>query len=326
MSTADKLLEQMFSSIELRERCAEKLKKLAQELESHRGNCNVSECVGSSTAVFGAACLIGAGVATLFTGGAAAPLLGLAGGVCSGAGLGLSVGTKITEHFLSSGTLKEAQEIDRKNREIAKEIQKLFDQLEAESPCADPDDLEQYMLTEILKAMARRSGLQHQFMHKLDDQTQPGIHFYPSPGNMMQNPTSFKLDAKVILAGIVSLFSLKVVGEKMERLLIKGGQQLFKKLSKTGLKKVAKGGAMALGGAVVMVFELPEAIDNWKDLIQQNHVTEASKSMRDAADELQKSSRTLRKHLNDIKYEVFCIVSGGVGLLAKSVELVQLPP
>ncbi len=61
-----------------------------------------------------------------------------------------------------------------------------------------------------------------------------------------------------------------------------------------------------VGGAVGLVFELPEAIDNWKEMIENNHVTEASKSLTDTADAILKTCKTLRKQFSDIKYEVFC--------------------
>lgn len=56
-----------------------------------------------------------------------------------------------------------------------------------------------------------------------------------------------------------------------------------------------------VGGAVGMAFALPEAIDNWKDLIEKNNVTEASKSLRDTADAILKMTRTLKKQLDEMK-------------------------
>lgn len=61
-----------------------------------------------------------------------------------------------------------------------------------------------------------------------------------------------------------------------------------------------------MGGAVGLAFALSEAIDNWKDMIEKNHVTEASQSLRDTADAILEMTRTLRKQLDDIKYDVFC--------------------
>jgi len=54
-----------------------------------------------------------------------------------------------------------------------------------------------------------------------------------------------------------------------------------------------------------MLFTLREAIDNWTDMIKKNHVTEASKSLRDKADEIKEVTQTLREQLDDIKYDVF---------------------
>ncbi len=58
------------------------------------------------------------------------------------------------------------------------------------------------------------------------------------------------------------------------------------------------------------MLELPEMIDNWKKLIEENHVTEASQSLRDTAEDMLKMTGTLRKQLENIKYEVvyvFCL-------------------
>ncbi|KAM6965876.1 uncharacterized protein LKV04_018374 [Tautogolabrus adspersus] len=303
MSTADRLLEQMYSWIEQREQCASKLRKLAQELESLREKCNASEAVGSSVAVVGAACLIGAGVATLFTGGAAAPLLGIAGGVYSGIGLGISVITKITEHLLSSDTMKEAQKIESKSNEITQKIQKLFQKLKEETQQAgsfgDPDDLDRHVMTEILGAMARRSGVPHHFIMKMLQR--PNSFFNVGPGNIGLNQRAFNPELMVGLAGILSFFTLKAGGKEFQFLFAKGGQQLFKEVSKAGLKTALKGGAMAVGGVIGIAFELPEAINQWKDLIEKNHVTEASQSLRDTAEDLKKISRTLREQLDEIK-------------------------
>nr|XP_029134548.1 uncharacterized protein LOC109989308 [Labrus bergylta] len=282
MSTADQLLEQMFSWIEQREQCARKLKKLAQELESLRENWNASKAVGRSVAVVGAVCFLGAGVATLCTGGAAAPLLGLAGGVFSG--LGISVITKITKHLSSSDTMKDAKKIESKSNEITTKIQKLFQKLKEERQQAGsftgPDDLDRHVMTEILGAMARRSGMHPHFIMQMLQR--PKLFFNGGPGSIGLNQRAFNPELMVVFAGILSFFTLTAV-------------------SKTGLKTVLKGGAMAVGGAIGIAFELPEAINQWKDLIEKNHVTEASQSLRDTANDLKKISRTLRKQLDKIK-------------------------
>ncbi len=243
MATADQLLEMMFSWIEQRECCAEQLRELAQELESLRKKCNASECVGNSVSVVGAACLIGAGVATFFTGGAAAPLLGVAGAVYSGVGATISVVTKITEFFSSSDTIKKAQKIEKKSNEIAEEIQELFQKLKAErkKACsfADPDDLDRHVMTEILSAMARRSGLKMQINVGILDK-----FFFNAGHDMTLNQVFFRPELTVGLGSILTFFAFQASGKEFKPLLDKGAEQLVKQISTAGMKAFLKGGAL----------------------------------------------------------------------------------
>ncbi|XP_073343596.1 uncharacterized protein [Pagrus major] len=302
MSTADELLELMFSWIKERECCAEQLRKLARELESLREKCNAAECVGSVVSVVGAASLIGAGVATFFTAGAAAPLLAVAGGVYTGVGVTVSVGTKITEHFLSSDTLKEAQEIEKKSNKIAEKIQKRFEQLNAEvkerSPFADSDEVDQHVMSEIVGAMARRSGLRQNIDFSKEFFSDPALR-----AMMMNQSSNSAMTAGLTLqvVGILTFFSLKNGGKKFDILFAEGAKQLMKQVATTGFKTALKGGAMVVGGAVGMGFALYEAIDSWQDLIKKNHVTEASQSLRDTACDIRKISQTLREQFNDMR-------------------------
>ncbi|XP_044187309.1 trichohyalin-like [Thunnus albacares] len=304
MATADQLLERIFSWIEQRERCAEKLRKLAGELESLREKCNGSECIGSSVSVAGAACLIGAGVATLFTGGAAAPFLGLLGGVYTGVGLTVSLATKLTEHLISSDTMKDAQKIEQKSNDIGETIQRLLEKLKAEkrgvNSFTDPDELDRHVMTEILGAMARRNGLKWPInISSFGDDWEEVIGFIGQDSPQL-NPNLIMPCVMFAVAGVLICFSFKAKGKASKRLFAKGGEQLIKKVSSAGFKTFLKGG-LVVGGAVGMAFALSEAIDNWKDMIEKNHVTEASQSLRDTADAILEMTRTLRKQLDDMK-------------------------
>lgn len=263
MATADRLLELMYSWMEQRENCAEKLKDLARELESLREKCNISECAGSSVSVVGAACLLGAGAATLFTGGAAAPLLGVIGAVYSGVGATISVVTKITEHFLSSNTMKEALEVDKKSSKIGEKMQQLFEQLKAEkrklSPHADPDELDQHVMAEFLTAMGKRSGLKGKivvrtvhnetrfFLDAGPDYQHLGFdsnqlwHFGAGSGPMMAN---FTPELTFLVAGTLAIFAMKAGGKNSKVLFAKGTEQVIKQMSAAALKTTLKGGAM----------------------------------------------------------------------------------
>ncbi|XP_062267068.1 uncharacterized protein LOC133973315 [Platichthys flesus] len=300
MTTADRLLEQMFSWIDQRSRCADQLDKLARELESLRQNCNGGEAVGSSMAVVGAACLIGAGV-TLLTGGAAAPFLGVLGGTYLGASAVISVTTKLLEHFLSGSTMKDAKEIEEKSNELAEDIQRLFEKLKSEKKkanrSADLDDLDRHILTDILRAVARRNGVKVDFRMIGNQPKWSGggqHHTGLSPG-LLNN-------SKLVgVAGILAFFTLQSFGKESKFLFAKGAQQLIQRISVTGLKTVLKGGGMLVGGAIGMVFALNDAIDSWTDLIKKNNVTEASQSLRDTATAIRKICQALKDQFEEMK-------------------------
>ncbi|XP_034427730.1 uncharacterized protein LOC117753637 [Hippoglossus hippoglossus] len=238
MTTADKLLEQIFSWIDQRSRCADKLVKLAAELESLRQKCNGAECVGSSVAVVGAACVIGAGV-TFLTGGAAAPFLGLLGGTYLGAGTVISVATKLVELFLSSSTMKDAKKIEEKSNELAKDIQRLFEELKSEKKeanrFADPDNLDRHILTDIMRAVARRSGVRMKINFRMIGD-EPNWSFVGGQHYTRLSPGLY-LPILVIVTGVLTFFTLKSSGKKCTFLFAKGAEKLIKEISVTGLKR-----------------------------------------------------------------------------------------
>ncbi|XP_071395949.1 uncharacterized protein [Centroberyx affinis] len=305
MATADKLVDQIFSWIQQGERCAEQLRKLAKELESLRKKCNASECVGNSVSVVGAACLVGAGVATLFTGGAAAPFLAGLGAVYGGTGVAVSVATKLTEHFISSDTMKDAEKLAKKSNEIEEKIKQLFRKLKKEREAVgsdeESDDEDQYIIDQILGAMARRSGMTLPMnMGKVTDD-EPRLYVYRNNMRMRHMKVLIKPEVIIGLAGVLAFFTFQASGKKSKFLFLKGAEKLIKEISKTGFKTAAKGGAMVVGGAVGLAFALPEAIDNWKEMVKENHVTEASQSLRKTADDILNASQKLKEELDNIK-------------------------
>ncbi|XP_069371596.1 uncharacterized protein [Paralichthys olivaceus] len=308
MTTADELLDQIFSWIEQRRRCADQLIKLAVELESLTQKCKGGECVGSSVAVVGAACVMGAGI-TFLTGGAAAPFLGLLGSTYLGAGAIISITAKLIEHFMSSDTMKDAKKIEENSNKCARNIQQLFEKLKAEKTAANrfpnPDDVDRHILTDILRAVARRSGVRTKIDFRMVGD-EPYLSFGGGPQNLACDPMlghgiGHSLPIMVTAAGFLTIFTLRASGKKCNFLFAKGAQQLIKEISVTGMKTVLKGGSMVVGGAIGMAFALPEAIDNWTDLIKNNNVTEASQSLRDTAKAIKKMTRTLSDQFEDMK-------------------------
>lgn len=157
MATADQLLELIFHWMEEREHFADNLRKLAEELDSLRKKCNVAECVGSTLKVFAAATMIGGGVATIITFGAAAPLTLLAS-TCLGTGKVVCQCTEIIESFLSCNIMKKVQESEKKSNEIAEKIQQILSEKKKVNPSAEADDFEHHIMAEILRAILRQNG------------------------------------------------------------------------------------------------------------------------------------------------------------------------
>lgn len=289
--STDRLLKLIFDWIQEGEEYSSNLRALARELESLREKCNAAETVGSSVAVVGAVCLIGAGVATVLTGGAALPLLGAVGATCSGVGAGISVVSVITEHFQSSSELDKVKKIDKKCNDIAEEIQELFDKLKAECPSRNSDDKDRHVVSEILRTMVKQNGLADEIPIKDFDDLM----------NSLKENALFKgitrglatsLLRKVL--DVLTVFSLKMEGKFLSNIVSKGGKQIVKGV-------VGKGAAKILGGIVGLAFSLPEAIDNWTEAIKKNHVTEASQSLRDTAKQIKEATEKLSNNLSEIK-------------------------
>lgn len=247
MSTANRLLELIDSWIEQRQLHAKQLRKLALELEQLREKCNVGECVGSSVSVLGATCAIGAGVATLFTGGLAALALAGLGAMYTVTGGAISVVSQLTEHLKSSDTMKEAEKIGKKTNKIEENMKKELEQLKAEvedmSSFADPDEVDQHVMAEILRAIARQSGLK--WVRGLDSSKLIRMFDYKlkSVLNTVLEILNLAIsNPAVVPAGILMCFTLRLTrGKKIW--LQKGAQRPIMQLSKLGLKTI-KGSAM----------------------------------------------------------------------------------
>ncbi|CAL9689728.1 unnamed protein product [Knipowitschia caucasica] len=275
-SAADELLELIYKWLEAAKDCGSNLRGLAEELVSLREGCCAAETVGSTVAVAGSVVAIGA---AFFTGGASLALWGM--GVMGGVGAGINLATKITERFMSSNKLNRVTEIDQNCRKISNEMQALFQRLREECPCSDPDQQEQYVVEEILKAISRRFGLGYYFCTDLSSVV------YDIKENVLVLGVTTSLVCPLVGEVLAAFSLIRVVGSK-------GGAEVGKAVAIQGV-------ARFLGGVVGLAFSLPEAIDNWKEAIKSNHETQASKSLNDTADQIDKVRNNLSDKLSQIK-------------------------
>ncbi|XP_029913855.1 uncharacterized protein LOC115363726 [Myripristis murdjan] len=162
MAIADELVEKILSWLEQQELCAQKLKVQASELEELRKNVLISTVAGFSVVLLGGVASL---AATIFTGGAAAPLLAAVGSVGAGLGSATTIGSAIAEKIITSCTMEEARKIAEKCMDLEKDIKRLVELLmkerekQKDSACGDVDPAE-FVRDRILKAMAERGGLQ----------------------------------------------------------------------------------------------------------------------------------------------------------------------
>ncbi|XP_048034785.1 uncharacterized protein LOC125260447 isoform X2 [Megalobrama amblycephala] len=378
MATADQLLELIFCWIEEREHFADNLRKLAEELESLRKKCNVGECVSSSFTVLGAASMIGAGVATVFTFGAAAPLMSLAA-TFTNTGCVVYQGTELIEDFLSCSIMKKLQDIEKKSNKIAREIQQMLKpEKEVASLSAEADELEHHIMAEILRAIARQSGVNVQIINdsvisdilnhmlqefpleKISDvhsrragrgsssarvgrrseghfARQSGLYVQINNDSISHTPQEFlreKIsDVHSRRAGrgsssarvgrrseghsgdwkgtVPSFFIPSQIKETcLENIKIPINPWV---ISTVGIltpvliiighdkKRITKLRDTVAGGLCLMEYALPEMIDNWTKMIEGNHVTEASQSLRDTADRIQNATQTMKEQIKKTK-------------------------
>ncbi|XP_008293029.1 uncharacterized protein LOC103366937 [Stegastes partitus] len=281
MSSGERLLQLISSWMEQQQLCAEQLRKLARQLEALRQK-HIQRAFVSvlKTALVGGS-LIVLFALTVVTLGAAFPLLNVTAEVCT-----KKKKLKPTELFL-----KEQQNVEKRSADITEEIQTLFEKLktkaEATGSCSEPDQVDRYVMTKVLTALARQSGLKGQvstsFCHGQPQIFMKSMALIDSPAVM------------AAVAGILSFFTLQVSGEKFKPSFDEGLQQLIEQMSISGCN------AELVVGATGTARILQQATDTWTGMIKKNHVTEACQILRDTADTMQRITSTLRQQFDDIK-------------------------
>lgn len=159
MEEADKLCGSLLLWLE--KQCGDKLSALAQELEDLHKSANISQVVETATSVLS---IFAAALATVFTGGLAAPLLAAAA-----AGTVVSLTSTLVEAGVSSSTMNTATALITEDEKIGKNIQELQrclrekcggKQLGAQaSGGSTSDNVECEVATLLMGALARRNKI-----------------------------------------------------------------------------------------------------------------------------------------------------------------------
>ncbi|XP_073350514.1 uncharacterized protein [Pagrus major] len=281
MAPADQLLERMFSWIEAGVRCAELLEKLANELESVRKKCSIAELVGIIVQVLAAVFKILANIAILWTpASGAAPVLFVLEKAFRGVSFIITATAEVVQRGSYYFTLKEAEEIVKKLNMYTETIQNQLKQMRAEVkkklPSAGSHEVDRHVVTEIVRAVARRSGLKQE-----DDFS---TEFY------------FNADQKMVKIQQSSeeLYSAAAAAKDHAVNIY----QFFSSL--TGNTDVSAGDARleAVKGGCELMMVGRRGINKWNEMYQ---VSEVSQSLKDAADAIRETCRTQKKQFDVIE-------------------------
>ncbi|XP_014913907.1 uncharacterized protein LOC106963491 [Poecilia latipinna] len=200
----------------------------------------------------------------------------LAGRLESGSG-----GRNTQEHLTEVGnTLKAINKTVTRIRELFKELKekkKLNSNPDPKDP-EDPEKLHRLILADVLMALGRHGKLD---MSNIDQLPERLIKFLANLGF-----------SHILTSFCVVLFTFK----------LETGSESFQILARS--RSMEASGGVKLAGVGAMAYFLPEAIDSWSDQIENNHVTEASRSLRSRAEQILEIIRELRKQFSIIEESI----------------------
>ena len=142
---------------EEREKTIRMFQEIAQKLEEHRKNVNISRITGSVAGVGGVSIAALGAVLIPFTFGASIPLM-ITGGAIAGVGSVTACGASIVDRVLSDSGLKEAQEqIEHDNRKLTAlrkiQVQTTEQNKKISEKCPDLKDEDIAKVTEVLSSI-----------------------------------------------------------------------------------------------------------------------------------------------------------------------------
>ncbi|XP_028268104.1 uncharacterized protein LOC114440040 [Parambassis ranga] len=311
MDITDMLLDKIFCWVDLQKQCANKMERLATELEDAKKGVNITQIVGSSVSTGGAAAMVVAGVASFFTAGAAIPVIAAAGVLASGVGFATNVGSEIADAVISNNTMKEAEEAAEKIQNLEEGIQKLMATLKdegqrREQQASNHNDLdpEDYVVERILRAMAKRNGLKINsnisLINMLSDlNIVMTTHETDLAGQLLKKSALLlPLLSKFVIENVSKAILKEAAKKAGEKAVAKGASGVATAL---GTKATAKAIGNIGGGAVGLIFSITELVTNCKDLAENKFVTEASQNLRCTAKDIRSASESFTKELEDIR-------------------------
>lgn len=306
MGVADELCEELFRWIDQQKRCADHLKALATELEDMREVMTAGQLVGNTATVLGSAALVGTGIATILTGGLAAPSLALAAGITAGVGTATSLTLTLVEKWKSSKTMENAEKTADKIKQIQNNIERLQKKLQKECESegfevSSSDDVQCEITARILRALAKRSGRDlplSRLRHLLRSDGMYTHNRYPK--FILDGAFFYTVSSFIAYLGYSAIF-LKTAATKGQKYYAPFLVKATKEMADLSLKTVLKGTGQAAGGIFGLILTVPDLIDNCEELIKNKHQTEASTYLKTKADEIRETVKKFKKPLNELQ-------------------------
>ncbi|XP_058254361.1 uncharacterized protein LOC131358936 [Hemibagrus wyckioides] len=302
MDLADRLCNELFRWIEKQEECAEHLMDLAKELEEMTTAMTAGQLVGNTATVLGSAALIGSGIATFLTGGLAAPLLVISAGITAGVGTVASVTFKLLDSWKSSKSMKDAEKTSGEIEKIWRNIESLQKKLSEEYKSQDLakdfsfDEVQCEITARMLRAMGKRSGRYLPLSYLTRILRNDGMYRDRYQGFVVGKEFITCVSTLLVFTGFYLIF--------VNTATKKGAKHVLTTVIKTGMatmKTLLKGTSQAAGGAIGLVFALPDLIDNCEKLFKGENQTDASSYLRKKATEIRVAVKKIKKQLNELQ-------------------------
>ena len=123
-----RFLEKLEQGIKTRKKTISMLRDLASELDKTQKDVNIAKVTGTSTAVAGGLITVFGGILSIFTAGAASPLIGV--GVATAVGGGATAGgAEIAEVVISKNKMEDAQKILDEDKQTLEDIDECYSNL-----------------------------------------------------------------------------------------------------------------------------------------------------------------------------------------------------
>ncbi|KAM4717011.1 uncharacterized protein FYW61_017228 [Anableps anableps] len=291
MDDADVLVTKINKWVGLQKSCARKLNKLAEELEEAVKAANVTKVVGSSVSVGGAAAMTAAGVLTILTGGAALPVLatvGAVGALASGTSMVTSVGSEAYSASKSKDIMKEAQKVLDELQNLEQEIKDLMQLLKGKASSSyddddsdDDDDGDGNIMEFFLRSEARQYGLN--LPRSIRIRKVCGLQKINVSRRIRANEILLAASAVILVQAL--LLAAKQGGKKVA--------------SSVGKKAASAAAGCVAGGAVGLLFSVPELVNDCQNL--DNNETEASRTLRENSRAIVTSAEETEEELQKIR-------------------------